>query len=127
MPMTTAQRATVRRRTSATAAEMSDAVLDAIYDDTTLGNNSLDRTTYYTLVEMLGVVASAVDKSNEVDSMSIKSSQRWEHLYKLLDYWGSITGLAVLVDAGIVEGGIAAPCGEYIDCLPAPCLSGDCT
>ena len=120
MAMTATQRLTVRRRTSASVAEMSDAELDAVYDDTTMGNSSLDYTTYYVLREMLGVVATAIDKSNEVDSMSIKSSQRFDHLLKLLDYWGIVTGLGVLVDYGIVAGGIAAPCGEYIDCWDCP-------
>lgn len=120
MAMTTAQRATVRRRTSASATEMSDTELDAIYDDTTMGNSSLDYTTYYVLREMLGVVASAIDVSNQVDVMSIKSSQRFDHLLKLLDYWGIVTGLGVLMDFAIAAGGIAAPCGEIIECEDCP-------
>lgn len=126
MPMTTAQRATVRRRTSAAVAELSDAELDAIYDDATLGSSRLDYTTYYVLLEMVGVTASAIDVSNQVDELSIKASQRFNHLRKLLDFWSGITGLGALVDAGLVEGGIAAPCGVIIDCAPVPCLSGDC-
>lgn len=93
MPMTTAQRATVRRRTSAAVAEMDDTVLDAIYDDTTLGGGSLDYTTYYVLRDMLGVTVNAIDKSNEVDEMSFKSSQRFDHLQKLFEQWGALLGL----------------------------------
>lgn len=120
MPMTTAQRATVRRRTSAAVAEISDAELDAIYDDTTMGNSNLDYTTYYVLRDMFGVAINAIDKSNQVDEMSMKSSQRWEHLKELLDYWGMVTGLGVLVDLAIAAGGIAAPCNDIIECEDCP-------
>jgi hypothetical protein len=120
MPMTVAQLATVRRRTSAAVNEIDDAELSAIYDDTTQGNSLLDNTTYYVLRDMLGVVANALDKGNQVDGMWMKASQRSDHIQKLLDYWGMITGLGVLVDLGIAAGGIAAPCGELIDCEDCP-------
>ena len=120
MAMTTAQRATVRRRTSATTTEISDAELDAIYDDTAQGNSSLDYTTFYVLRDLRGIVAGAVDVSNQVDEMSIKSSQRWDHVEKLYLDWGMLLGLGVPLDLAIVAGGIAATCGEYIDCVDCP-------
>lgn len=88
--------ATVRRRTSATESEMPDAAIESIYDSTSLGNSDLARTTYYTLVELLGVLAPLVDKSSEVDNLSISASQRYDHIRDtLLPLWASITGIGV--------------------------------
>lgn len=95
MAMTGAQRLTIRRRTSAASDELSDTVLDAIYDDTTQGNSDLDRTTYYALRELLGVLAPLVDKGGEVDSLSLSSSQRFDHVEKLLPLWAGFAGVGV--------------------------------
>jgi hypothetical protein len=86
--------ATIRRRTSATEDELPDDAISAIYASTSLGNSDLALTTYYVLEELLGVLANLVDQSGEVDSLSISKSQRWDHIEKLLAYWGGKTGLA---------------------------------
>lgn len=86
--------ATVRRRTSATVTEVPDDAIDAIYISTTQGNSDLARTTYYTLLDLLGAVAIAIDVSDPTLPSSAKYSQRFDHLEKvLLPLWGSITGI----------------------------------
>lgn len=94
MPLDATDTLTVRRRTSASTDEISDTVMDAIYDSASLGNSSLNLTTYHVIVELLGVLAGLVDKSNEVDSLSISSSQRYDHIRDtLLPLWASINGI----------------------------------
>jgi hypothetical protein len=75
--------------------KVSDATLQLIYNDTALGNTNLNRTVYYVILRLLGKAAKAVDKSNEVDSLSLSSSQWYDHLEKQLALWGSITGIGV--------------------------------
>ena len=118
MAMTAAELATVRRRIgdNLTTYALSDTELNAIYDSTTTGNSDLNRTTYFALLELWGMAIGLVDKSNEVDSLSLSSSQKFDHLEKLLTYWGGVTGLGNVYDPAIAEGGLAAPCGELVPC-----------
>ena len=96
MPLSDADLATLRRRTSATEAEIPNAALDAIYDSTTLGNSNLNRTTFYVLEELAGVLAPLIDKSSEVDSLVLSASQRFDHIMNnLLPYWASRAGIGM--------------------------------
>ena len=96
MPLDATDTITVRNYTGAAVDEISDAVIDAIYDSTAQGNSDMSRTTYYVLLRLLGIASIAVDKSAEVDSLGLSSSQRFDHIRDtLLPLWGSITGLGV--------------------------------
>lgn len=93
LTLTPAQINTLRRRTGATTTDLSDDEINALYIDTSLGNLDLSNTTYYVITELLGAASLLVSKSNEVDNLSIQSSEVFDHLEKLLAYWGGVTGL----------------------------------
>lgn len=78
------------------ALKLSDATLQAIYDDAAQGNSDLDRTVYFTLRRLVGIYAREVDSlTSPQTGFSYAASQRFNNVRKLLDIWGGITGLAV--------------------------------
>lgn len=93
LTMSAAQLATIRRRTGSTTSDMTDVEVDAIYTDTTLGNTDMARTTYFVLTDLYGLTLMLVDTSNEVDNLSISSSQRRTNYEAALAFWGKVTGL----------------------------------
>jgi hypothetical protein len=96
--------ATVRRRTGDNSDEpdLDDAAINAIYISTSLGQNDLNRTTYFAVLELYGLASVLVDKSSEVDNLSLRHSQKFDHLEKLLKLYGDMTGLSA--SAGITAG-----------------------
>lgn len=93
--------------------EVPSATLQIIYDDTTLGASDLSRTIYFALSRRYALAAELVDKSNEVDNLSVQSSQKFDHLEKLLNRWGGITGLGgATVGVGVLNLDIDATCAD---------------
>lgn len=107
MSMTAAQILTIRRRVgdnntdNATppAYELSDTVLNAIYDDSTLGDSDIDRTTVWAIVERLGMAVNHVSSSGELSSK--QHNQKYEQLERLLDKWLTLTGISITATSSI--------------------------
>jgi hypothetical protein len=95
MAMSAPDLATVRRRIGDTAAvpDLSDAVLNALYDSSTLGKSDLARTTYYAILELLGLAIVSIDVSDPTLPSSASFSQKYDHLKEMLALWGGVTGI----------------------------------
>lgn len=73
--------------------QVSDVFTQMVYDDAVLGASDLSRTIYFLISRRLALASALVDKSSEVDNLSVRSSQLFDHLKDLLIRWGGITGL----------------------------------
>lgn len=93
--ITAADLATVRRRTGDANQpyDLDDNAVDAIYVAAAQGNLDLDRTTFYVLRERLGVATNAVAISNPMGG--ITRNQKFEQIWRLLQYWSEITGIGL--------------------------------
>lgn len=114
MAMTAGQKTFVRdaigdhRTDNATtpAYDLSDAVLDAIYDDATQGASNLTRTIVWALRRRWARAINAVDLSGEFGGAS--HSQKQAQIKKLLDYWEGVALSEGVADGlGIQTGGSA--------------------
>lgn len=114
MAMTAAQKTFVRDATgdhrtdnaSTPAYDLSDTVLDAIYDDATQGASNLTRTIVWALRRRWARAINAVDLSGEVGGAS--HSQKQAQIKKLLDYWEGVALSEGVADGlGIQTGGSA--------------------
>lgn len=94
MPLDATQTLIIRRRIgdNKTDQDLSDTVLDAIYDDTTLGNSDMNRTTVWALRERWGMAINDTDISQQLGA-SDRYSQKPEQIKELLDYWEALTGM----------------------------------
>jgi hypothetical protein len=106
MAISAADLATVRRRSGdkPTPQDLTDVEIGAIYDDTTRGNLNLNRTTFYVLLERLGLATNAVDVTNPMGS--ITRNQKYQQIWKTLQTYSAITGIVLTIDM-IGEGGFA--------------------
>lgn len=75
------------------AYELSDVVLQEIFDDTAQGNNALDLTIVWALRRRYGRAINLVSKSG-ASGDSAALNQKPEQIRKLLDYWEGVTGSA---------------------------------
>lgn len=91
--LTTTQILLLRRRAGDTTApqDLADNEVDALYTDATLGNFSLNSTTYYYVQERMGIAVNSVAVSNPMGG--ITRNQKYEQLERLLAYWSTITGI----------------------------------
>ena len=114
MAMTAGQKTFVRDATgdhrtdnaSTPAYDLSDTVLDAIYDDATQGDSNLTRTIVWALRRRWARSINAVDLSGEFGGAS--HSQKQAQIKKLLDYWeGVALSEGVAEGLGIQTGGSA--------------------
>lgn len=95
--------------------EVSSATLQIIYDDPNLGSSDLSRTIYFALSRRVALASELVDKSNEVDNLSVRSSQKFDHLEKLLARWGGITGLGgAPLKAGVLSLHLDTTCDDIL-------------
>lgn len=85
--------AAVRRRAGDSSApyDLRDDEIDAIYADTAQGNLDLNRTTFFVLRERLGIASNAVAISGT--SGGITRNQKFDQIWRLLQYWSRITGI----------------------------------
>lgn len=85
--------AAVRRRTGDHSApyDLTDGDINAIYINVAQGNLDLNRTTYFVLRERLGIATNAVAISNPMGG--ITRNQKFEQIWRLLQYWSGITGI----------------------------------
>lgn len=103
--------------------EVSSATLQIIYDDANLGASDLSRTIYFALSRRVALASELVDKSNEVDNLSVRSSQKFDHLEKLLARWGGITGLGgAPLKAGIISLHLDTTCDDIMADVQNPNL-----
>lgn len=88
--------ATIRRRTGASVAEIDDDAVNAIYMSSSQGEESLNLTTYYVILDILGTLANLIDVSDPTLPSSARYSQRYTHIIdKLLPLWANINGISV--------------------------------
>lgn len=85
----------VRRRSGDSNApyDLTNDDIDAIYVSTAQGNLDLNRTTYFVLLERLGIATNAVAISNPMGG--ITRNQKFEQIWRLLQYWSELTGLGL--------------------------------
>lgn len=99
MALSTTEKAYIRDNTGdneSSAYKLSDATLQAIYDDATQGGSDLDKTVYYALRRLVGIYAREVDSvTSPQTGLSYAASQRFKNAQKLLELWGGITGIGV--------------------------------
>lgn len=76
-----------------TGYEVSTAMLNIIYNDTSRGNLDLDRTIYYALRQSKAFWARQVESVSGGAYISTVTARRYQNIKDLLDDWGKITGL----------------------------------
>lgn len=74
------------------AYELSDVVLQEIYDDTAQGNGQLDHTIVWALRRRYGRAINLVTKTSGENSAVL--NQKTESIRRLLDYWEGVIGIA---------------------------------
>jgi hypothetical protein len=106
MAISAADLATVRRRSgdSNQPYDLTDAEVNLVYLDTDLGNEDLNRTIFYVLWERVGIATNAVAISNPIGG--ITRNQKFEQIWRLLQKYSAITGIALTTDL-VGEGGFA--------------------
>ena len=85
-----------------TTPEVSNATLQVIYDSTTEGMSSLDRTVYFVIRRRLGLAAALVATSTPDIPSSVSANQKFEQLERLMKLWAGITG--IVGGGGVVIG-----------------------
>jgi hypothetical protein len=95
--LSAAQLLTIRRRIgdnkldNASAYELPDATIEAIFDDTTMGDSDLLKTTVWCLRERWGMAINLVTLTGEFGNA--KHVEKQEAIKKLLDYWEGVAGM----------------------------------
>lgn len=118
MTLTTAQKEYVRDNSGDDLEpyEISDASIQAIYDDATQGNSDLDRVIVFVLRRRLGKAARMVSLSGEFGSA--QHNQKYEQIERLIQRWEGMTGLggSGILSAGVLNLGIDEPCPDGMTC-----------
>lgn len=98
------------------AYEVSDATIQAIYDDSTMGASDLDKTVVYVIRMRWGKAARYVSLSGEFGNA--QHNQKFEQLERLLKYWEGVTGLGGvgILTTGILDLELDEPCPDGMDC-----------
>lgn len=95
---------------SSSAYEVSDATLQAIYDDSAQGNSDLDKTVVYVLRRRVGKAARLFGKSGEL-GYTEQQQQKFENLKGLLADWEARLGMT----GGILRAGLLYHHLDYTD------------
>jgi len=95
--LTAPQILTIRRRIgdnktdNSSAYELSDATIEAIFDDATMGDSDMLKTTVWCLRERLGMAVNGVALSGELGNAS--HNQKFEQIERLLAFWEDRAGM----------------------------------
>jgi len=119
------QLARIRRQSgdTGTPPDIADADIQAIYDDTDLGNSNIDRTTYYVIRDRKAKAATDILTLSDSGSGMSYSNAKYNNLSKMLEDWGKVVGITPQPTAGtLVMGSIGldidTTCDDLEDIWP---------
>lgn len=98
MALSTDEKTYIRQNNGDNAAtpKLSDAVLQAIYDNPAEGNADLDRTVFFSIRRLYALaVAKFTNLTSPVTGLSVARSPEFDNYQKLLNLWSDITGIPV--------------------------------
>ena len=75
--------------------DVSDNMLQAIYDDPTLANSNLNLLRMYALRQRRGIaINSSIDDTGNITGINSRNSQKLSNIERLLAYWESVCGVS---------------------------------